>query len=80
MARYEIPIIYIYIYDKYMFFHTHMTLRYILLRIFYIRGSFLLLWIYSKTSSGLYWVAPAFALLHVVRRQGEINFFIPKRT
>ena len=27
-----------------------------------------------------YWVAQAFALLHVVRRQGEIYFLIPKRT
>ena len=33
-----------------------------------------------KTSSGLYWVAQAFALLHVLRRQGEIYFSIPKRT
>ena len=33
-----------------------------------------------KTSSGLYWVAQAFALLHVLRRQGEIYFPIPKRT
>ena len=32
-----------------------------------------------KTSSGLYWVAQAFALLHVLRRQGEIYFSIPKR-
>ena len=29
-----------------------------------------------KTSSGLYWVAQAFALLHVLRRQGEIYFIL----
>ena len=34
----------------------------------------------SKTSSGLYCVGQDFALLHLVRRHGEIYFSIPKCT